>query len=127
MSNVARVTFGPFRLSQDRSAKGRINRACVVFVGEPPTSTTGTVDFYVGTDAYDVIRQYQANNPAYSIPLDKLAANNGVCFPHVAGGAGLIRVTNSETGINRRGTVEEIVLTVAESGRNNLNTRANSS
>lgn len=127
MSNVATITFGPFRLSADRSMKGRIDRAIIVFVGAPPTSSTGTVDFYVGTDAYDVVTQYEANNPAYSIPMDKLAANNGVCYPHVAGGAGLIRMTNSETAAARRGTIEEIVLTVTEAGRNNLHTRANSS
>lgn len=121
MSVEVEISFGPFPLSPSRTRKGRIDRADFSFSTLKTSEAAeypATVKFYCGVDAADVAR---ATTPAFETTLDELRANNGVCYPSISGGAGIIDVETSFglDAVTSPIHIEGILLTLSDAGINN--------
>lgn len=107
----ADVIIGPFAISANPTTATKIVQARVTFGGDTPT-IGGAVAFAVGATAEETIQRAEDESHQYEIDLLELESSNGVCYPHVAGHAGAIRITYT----GGRATIEEITLTLVTAG-----------
>ena len=78
--------IGPIRTSDSILTKSKIQRLRVVFGGDTPTGD-GTFAIAMGADGEDAITRAIQGGYQYSVGMAELSASDGVCLPHVAGGA----------------------------------------
>lgn len=115
------ATIGPIKVTDSSFYKGKIIRLKYLFGGDTPTGE-GRLGIAMGTDGQDAINRSLLGEYQFEVDLQTLAANDGVCLPHVAGHAMVvdfssdsgrvamegIEVGEVPAGINRLPRTEQI-------------------
>lgn len=106
------LVAGPVKMSQSPMHASKIKNARVTFARDTPVDQVGTFKIAAGLDGQDAVNRLLNGEEQYSVALSSLAANNGMCYPEVAGHAAVFSFT-TETGDV---AVEEISVNVAQMG-----------
>lgn len=110
------LVIGPVKISKSIHHASKIINARVVFARDTPTGS-GTLNVATGIDGQDAVNRLLQGEHQYSIPISVLAANNGLCFPSIAGHAAVFSFSTQTGDL----AIEEITCTIEQMGRNTFN------
>lgn len=110
---TANIIIGPIAMSPDAMHKSLMRTAKIILGND--TDATGTVKFSAGTDGQDAVARAEGDDHQYTVTLATLLANNGMCFPQLAGHALVIEIDVTEGHC----IFEQGVLPLEPAGHNN--------
>lgn len=87
------IVLGPIKLSQSPTQKEMLDKAQAV-LGRASTAV-GSMAFAVGRDAEDAINRVSTAAEQYTATLATLDANDGICYPKLAGHALAVEITQT--------------------------------
>lgn len=110
-----RQIVGPIKISNSSMEKSMIDKARFVFHRDSPGSTAeGVVRIACGATGPDVINRLLSNETerTFTAPLSNLDADNGLCYPKIAGHAMAFDIEQTVGGVS----YEELTLMVRDAG-----------
>lgn len=111
------LVAGPVKISADTMKASKIHNVRVTFARDTPNDLVGTFKVSAGLDGQDAVNRLLNGEEQYSVDLASLEANNGMCYPAVAGHAAVFAFA-TETGDV---SIEEITVNVGQMGQLSMN------